>query len=158
MVSLFQIFGNPETIVSDRGTSFTSQEFANFINARGIKHRKVAVAAPWANGSVERVNRFLKSSLAKLVEDPSSWQTWLSVVQYVINNTHHTSLKTTPVKLFLGFDQRNHSDCKLTCFLSKIANTELNAETSRYDARKLAIETINRIKTYNKQYYDKKTP
>lgn len=68
------------------------------------------------------------------------------MVQYVINNTHHTSLKTTPAKLFLGFDQRNHSDCKLTRFLSKIANTEINAETSRYDARKLAIETIDKIK------------
>lgn len=158
--SLFQIFGNPEILVSDRGTSFTSQEFTSFLSSRGIKHRKVAVAAPWANGTVERVNRFLKSSLAKLIEDPHSWQDHLSVVQYVINNTYHTSLKTSPSKLFLGYDQRNHSDNKFTKFLDKLAKAELNAETTRLEAHKSATEAMEKIRTYNKQYYDKhhKTP
>lgn len=61
-------------LVSDRGTAFTSQEFSDFLMSREIKHRQVAVAAPWTNGVVERVNRFLKSSLKKLVEDPTSWR------------------------------------------------------------------------------------
>lgn len=38
---------------------------------KDIKHVLTAVASPWANGQVERVNRFLKSTLAKLVEEPS---------------------------------------------------------------------------------------
>lgn len=63
---LFQTFGNPEVVTSDRGTSFTSQEFSKFLSSRGIKHILIAVAAPWANGIVERINRFLKSSLKKI--------------------------------------------------------------------------------------------
>jgi len=68
--SIFATFSNPTNIVSDRGTAFTSGEFAEFLSVRKISHRKVAVASPWANGVVERINRFLKSSLTKLCKQP----------------------------------------------------------------------------------------
>jgi len=58
---VFNTFGNPELLVFDRGTAFTSGEFATFLQERNIKHQLVAVAAPWSNGLVERINRFLKS-------------------------------------------------------------------------------------------------
>lgn len=68
---LFAICGTPNEIVSDRGTAFTSNEFTTFIERFKIKHRKIAAASPWANGIAERTNRFLISSLAKVVEDPT---------------------------------------------------------------------------------------
>lgn len=85
----------------------------------------VAVAAPWANGMVERVNRFLKSSLCKLVDELQDWYENLDTVQYVINNTYHSSLKSSPSKLLLGYDQRNHEDAILVDLLKKIARTKL---------------------------------
>ncbi|KMQ83225.1 retrovirus-like pol polyprotein, partial [Lasius niger] len=54
---VFSDRGNPSTLVSDRGTAFTSAEFANFIESRKIKHRLVAVAAPWANGLCPQARR-----------------------------------------------------------------------------------------------------
>lgn len=55
--TIINTFGKPLEIVSDRGSGFTSIEFTDFMDYRlAIKHRKVAVAAPWANGLVERVN------------------------------------------------------------------------------------------------------
>lgn len=66
---LFQNFGNPLILILDRGTAFTSQEFMNFLKHYNVMHRQVAVATPWANELVERVNRFLKSSLKKIIED-----------------------------------------------------------------------------------------
>ncbi|KMQ81742.1 blastopia polyprotein, partial [Lasius niger] len=68
--NLVNTFGKPTELVSDRGTAFTAKEFSDFVDLYGIKHRKVAVAAPWANGLAERVNRFLKSSLTKLINSP----------------------------------------------------------------------------------------
>lgn len=77
-------------------------------------------------------------------------------MQYVINNTYHSSLKTTLSKLFLGYiDQRNHSDAKLVQFLDHLAKIELNTEDIRNDTRKIASEAIEKIKAYNKVYYDK---
>lgn len=107
---LFTMCGNPSTFVSDRGTSFSSKEFAVFLKERQIYHRQIAVAAPWANGLVERVNRFIKSSLKKVVSDASEWPSKLDLIQYVVNNSYHASIKTTLSKLLLGFDQRCHAD------------------------------------------------
>lgn len=72
--TVFQTFGRPKEIVSDRGTAFTSNEFVSFLDKLDIKHRKIAVASPWANGLVERVNRFLKSCLKKMVDSPDNWK------------------------------------------------------------------------------------
>lgn len=43
---IFNLYGIPKELVSDRGTAFTSQEFAQFLNSVKVKHRKVAVTAP----------------------------------------------------------------------------------------------------------------
>jgi len=150
------MFGNPKKIVSDRGTAFTSLEFENFLKEKKIVHRLVAVAAPWANGLVERVNRFLKSSLGKLVDELQDWHSNLETVQYVLNNTFHSSLKSSPSKLLLGFDQRNHEDAALVECLKKIARSHLNPDEDRETCRELALDTINKIKNYNKIYYDKR--
>lgn len=83
---VFSDRGNPSILISDRGTTFTSLEFSNFINSRNIKHSLIAVAAPWANVLVERINRFLKSSLKKIVEDQlfrnSYLETTLLIIRY----------------------------------------------------------------------------
>lgn len=43
--SLFHSFGNPQNLVSDRSTGFTSKEFSEFVTSRNIKHRQVTVVA-----------------------------------------------------------------------------------------------------------------
>jgi len=49
--NIFSLFGKPTNLVTDRGTAFTSQSFEKFVVDSRIKHRKVAVASPWANGT-----------------------------------------------------------------------------------------------------------
>jgi len=44
-------------------------------------------------------------------------------VQNVINNSFHFSLKTSPSKLLLGYDQREHSDAELVKILNNIVVT-----------------------------------
>lgn len=46
LTSLTTLFGFPERIISDRGTAFTSKNFAAYIQMYSIKHIMVAVAAP----------------------------------------------------------------------------------------------------------------
>lgn len=43
---LFNIFGIPKKLVSDRGTAFTSHNFSVFLEKLSVEHRKVAVASP----------------------------------------------------------------------------------------------------------------
>jgi len=156
LTTLFNNTSNPVTLVSDRGTAFTSQEFLDFTRTRKINHRLVAVAAPWANGLVERINRFIKSSLRKLIDSPETWSTCVPTIQYVINNTFHSSLKSTPAKLLFGTDKKEHCDSTLINFLNDLAKVELNFEQDRNVVRNIALEATKRIKQYNKEYYDER--
>lgn len=119
-----------------------------------IKHRQVAVASPWANGVAERVNRFLKSSLAKLVETPSDWENHLSKVQYVLNNTHHKAIGSTPSKLLLGYDQRAHDDAKLRDEIDRLVEINNDICAERETARDVTLQVSENLRDYNKRYYD----
>lgn len=103
---------------------------------------------------MKRVNRFLKSSLKKLVELPSDWNTRLDKTQYAINNTRHSAIKNTPNKLLLGYNNRNNSDRILTELIRQWADIDDNAD--REPNYKTAEETTNLLREYNKQYYDSK--
>lgn len=106
---------------------------------------------------VERINRFLKSSLKKLVENQPCWNTHVEHIQYVINNTYHSTLKASPSKLLFGYDQRNHCDSQLTCqYLHKLVNVEINFDEQRNKARDIVLEATMKMKKYNKAYYDEK--
>lgn len=82
----------------------------------------------------------------------------------LICNTFHTFTKSSPSKLLLGYDQRNHSDAELVKFLNhiinsapdcdKVRNIRANIKVRIY-AREAALETPQKIKDYNKAYFDK---
>ncbi|KYN30175.1 PREDICTED: uncharacterized protein LOC108758555 [Trachymyrmex cornetzi] len=122
----------------------------------GITHRLVAVASPWSNGIVERVNRFIKTSLRKIVESPDDWKKCIPRTQYIINNTWHKGINNTPSKLLFGYDQRNHMDAPLSEFVNELARIDTDLELERSKDRNLAIETNEKLKQYNKQYFDKR--
>lgn len=122
-----------------------------------ISHRKVAVAAPWANGVVERVNRFLKSSLSKLTNEITEWKEKLEQIQYIINNTFHSSIKSTPSKVMLGYQQRNHEDFRLNSYIQNLIGIDQDLEIEREKARDTARQATSLIKQYNKEYKDART-
>lgn len=93
MSYILDTFSNLEEVISNWGTAFISREFEEFLKIKGIRHRKVTIAAPWANDTVERVNWFIKSSLTKLLEKASEWRRELGNLQYIINNTYHSVVK-----------------------------------------------------------------
>lgn len=104
----FRNYSRPKTMVSDRGSCFTSQDFKNFVDENNINHILIATASPKANGQVERVNRVLGAMLAKL-SDPVSGKYWYKIianVEFALNNTIHRSTGNTPSKLLFGVDQR----------------------------------------------------
>ena len=53
LIDHFDNYSRPKTLISDRGTCFTSEEFENFVCENNIVHVKVATASPKANGQVE---------------------------------------------------------------------------------------------------------
>ena len=63
---LFAQFGLPETIVTDNGSCFTSEEFVYFLEQNTIKHITSAPYHLSTNGLAERVVQIIKKGLKKV--------------------------------------------------------------------------------------------
>ncbi len=62
---VFSKFGLPETIVTDNGSSFTSQEFRELLENNGIRHTTSAPYHPASNGMAECAVQIVKKGLKK---------------------------------------------------------------------------------------------
>lgn len=123
----FSYYSRPRRIISDRGTCFTSMEFAEFLKERNVSHVKVATASPQANGQAERVNRVLKSALGKM-SDPlnhADWSQKWTEIEYAMNNSTHATTGQTPSKLMFGVNQRGKVIDGLTEYLAEKNATEV---------------------------------
>ncbi|KYN00238.1 Pro-Pol polyprotein [Cyphomyrmex costatus] len=108
----FRHFGVCKRIVSDRGSSLVSDEFANYLKPLNVEHVKVATASPQSNGQVERVNRFLRFILSKLSSE-GKWTDFMAKSQFSVNNTTHKAIGTTSSLLLFGSDQYGFTDDNL---------------------------------------------
>lgn len=100
----FSIFGLPFRLITDRGTSFTSSKFKQFLSEKGVRHVLNSVATPRANGQVERYNRTILDSLTTMThgEDERLWDEHIFNVQWGLNNTINKSIGKTPAEVLFG--------------------------------------------------------
>ena len=104
----FSIFGLPKTLVSDNGSSFTSQEFQTFMSENGINHIRVAPYHPASNGLAERAVQALKEGLRKL--PAGSIETRLYRFLFAYRTTPQSSTGTSPAHLMFGRPLRTRLD------------------------------------------------
>ena len=64
----FAALGLPDVIVSDNGSNFFSDEFADFLKKNGVKHIRTAPYHPVSNGLAERAVQTFKEGMKKLIE------------------------------------------------------------------------------------------
>ena len=106
---VFSTHGLPEVIVSDNGTSFTSEEFAGFIRSNGIRHLTSAPYHPASNGLAERAVQILKNALKK---DPGgvSLETQIACFLFHYQITPHSTTGIAPAELLMGRRPRSRLD------------------------------------------------
>ena len=73
LTRIFVRTGFPGTIVTDNGPQFVTKEFQRFCIKHGIGHVRAAPYSPQSSGLVERMQRALKSMIAKAVERKCNW-------------------------------------------------------------------------------------
>lgn len=150
----FEFYSRPARVISDRGTCFTSSEFAEFLRSHNIQHIKNAVASPQANGQVERVNRVLKNMLGKLTEplQHADWAKQLKHVEYALNNTMHKSVSTTPSQLLFGVQQKGPDVDYLTEYLEDLDINDVDRDLTQL--RNSASQSISKSQQYNQQWVE----
>lgn len=149
---IFDTFRNPDRLISDRGSCFTSHAFKKFCLDRGIRHILNAVASPRSNGQVERYNRTILDSLTaqNLRDDEKDWDRKLGKIQWGLNNTLQKTIGRAPSEVMFGTlmnSERNPAFNEITDCTRE--SCELASVREEVKSR------IDEEQTKQKQAYDK---
>jgi len=98
-------FGIPQTITTDQGTMFTSDEFEDFATGMGIKLLNSSPYYAQANGQAEASNKgVIKLIKRKIDEYPRKWHTVLHEALWAYRMACHGVTKLSPYQLVYGHE------------------------------------------------------
>ncbi|CAC5368399.1 unnamed protein product [Mytilus coruscus] len=106
--TMFAIHGLPESIVSDNGTPFASQEFQDFVQRNGIKHIRSSPYQPSTNGLAERAVQTFKEGMKKVTE--GSIETRMAKFLFTYRLTPHATTAIAPAGMLMGRRPRSLLD------------------------------------------------
>jgi transposase InsO family protein len=98
-------FGPPNSIVSDRGSVFTSKFWSKLCYQSHVKLRFSTAFHPQTDGQTERMNQVLESYLRCFINtEQTNWPTLLPTAQFATNNAVNSTTGLTPFKALYGYD------------------------------------------------------
>lgn len=134
----FRKLSTPQIIITDNATTFMSREFHNLVAKYEIQHWANARHRSQANPA-ERLNRTINSMIRTYVrQDQKLWDSKISEIEFVLNNTIHSSTKFSPHCVLFGHEAvTKGSQHRLE------ANDDVSEE-----------ERMNRLRTISRKIYD----
>jgi len=109
---IFSLVGFPDAILTDRGTSFESHNFKNFLNSFHIKKLRTNTYHPQGNSICERFNgtlkRLLKNYCFERGFEFTSWTRALDQSLLTYRSTRHTVTGYRPADLFFQFKLKGY--------------------------------------------------
>jgi transposase InsO family protein len=97
------LHGVPKSIVSDRGTQFTSHFWRQLHESLGTRLEFSIAFHPQTDGQTERVNQILEDMLRACALDyGSSWVENLPYAEFSYNNSHQGSIEMAPFEALYG--------------------------------------------------------
>nr|AAQ56323.1 putative polyprotein [Oryza sativa Japonica Group] len=98
-------FGIPQTITTDQGSIFVSDEFVQFADSMGIKLLNSSPYYAQANGQAEASNKSLIKLIKRKISDyPRQWHTRLTEALWSYRMACHGSIQVPPYKLVYGHE------------------------------------------------------
>lgn len=123
---IFSRLGFPDTLVSDNGPQFVSDEFKQFCNNNGICHITSAVYKPSTNGQAERVVQILKSAVKQSKVSGESLHILLPRFLLRYRITPHSTTGKSPSLLFYGRQLRTKLDLVFPSLRSNVEQKQNN--------------------------------
>lgn len=98
-----RLHGAPVSIISDRGTQFTSQFWRSFQKGLGTQVNLSTAFHPQTDGQAERTIQTLEDMLRACVIDfKGSWVDHLPLIEFAYNNSYHSSIQMAPFEALYG--------------------------------------------------------
>ena len=105
--SVVRLHGLPESIVSDRGSVFTSHFWKSLANSLGINPRFSTAFHPQTDGQTERMNQTVEQYLRIYCNyQQDDWSRLLPLAEFAINNAKQDSTNVSPFYANYGYHPR----------------------------------------------------
>ena len=159
---VFNVFGLPEKLLSDRGRNFESDVIKQLCNLLGVKKVFTCPYSPRSDAVCERFNRTLIGMLGTLSEKKrTEWHKYVPHLVSIYNSTQHAATNFAPFELLFGRKSRLPVDIVLGI---KPDDVEFASIKEYVRALKEKLETCHAVAREmselqhleNKHRYDKK--
>ena len=154
---VFNVYGVPESVLTDNGVQFISKDFADLLASYGVKHVFTASHAPQVNAS-ERVNRSILAAVRSyLEEDQREWDLHIAHISSAIRSSIHASTKFTPHYLVFGSHKIDHASAypllrKLGCLSEPETEVLHKADVMRLTVDKVSKNLRKAYEKHEKTY------
>jgi hypothetical protein len=151
-----RLHGLPESLVSDRGSIFTSHFWKSLSRILGIKGRLSTAFHPQTDGQTERMNQTIEQYLRIYCNyQQDDWLTHLSLAEFAYNNAYQSTIRCSPFYANYGYHPT---------FYVKLDASEPAADVpaAKDFAERLAqhhdalVENIKQAQDSQARYYDSK--
>ena len=96
---VFQTFGFPEVVISDRGPQFTAKTWSEIMTQLRVESRLATPRHAQTSGQVERANAIIKRRLiAAVTSEGAEWERALPMATIAINNAVHSVTGVSPFR------------------------------------------------------------
>ena len=151
----------PTTLITDKGSAFTSTILAEITKILGITLRCATTKHPQTIGKLERTHVSLKTNLKVASgEYRRQWHKYLPLAVLNYNTTYHSSIGCEPSKVFHGHIPYNVLDLKLGNNPNKnfLPTTDFAEELQQRTQILIDQTKKNIMQSYlkYKDYYDRK--
>ena len=151
----------PTTLITDKGTAFTSKLVAEIAQILGIQIKCATTKHPQTIGKLERTHASLKTNLKMASGDyRRQWHKYLPLAVLNYNTTYHATLGCEPSRIFHGRIPYNILDHKLGLNPNPkvLPTTDFADEFQRRTQILLDSTKKNIMQSYlkYKEYYDRK--
>jgi Chromo (CHRromatin Organisation MOdifier) domain/Integrase zinc binding domain len=101
---LFQWFGIPQKIISDRDPRFTSHFARELTKGLGIDQNLSTAFHPQTDGLSEQANQWVEQYLRLITANQNEWSKWLPMATAVHNNSKNSTTSFAPNELLIGWE------------------------------------------------------
>ena len=155
---VFDMYGLPKGIISDRDPKYTSSFWRSLFKALGTRLHLTTAFRPQSDGQSERTNQTVEQVLRCMcMHEPDTWVSHVSDVMRVVNGNKHASTGFSPAQLMFGYQPRSALD--VACDQGQLQDA-VPAAAEMFAAMKsdlqLARTHLLKAQTWQKQAYDKR--
>ena len=151
---VIRLHGNPQSLVSDRGSIFTSHFWSSLAKMMNVKSKLSTAFHPQTDGQTERMNQVIEQYLRIYCNyQQDNWSNLLSLAEFSYNNAHQSTIECSPFYANYGYHPQFTVDIRQASLSTPAAKSLAESLQSLHEQ---LTENIKSAQDHQARYYDAK--